>query len=282
MKIIISERQHKLLLEQSNEEEIKKKFIEKFPCLLNQMNNSKFEDVDGKLYQKIYNKSLKGNMKRDLDGNTEFLDGPHKGRKSKGSCKNNEYELDVIELSPNEKAFQDKLKNFPCLDDDIDYFYLRLASDGKLYGGINYDGTNYYTFYNLDDKTYYIKGGNLDGQSGNFSCSGDTINYEITKPGTTKKVSSKTTPMSFEDISASNPLTYGMRDKDEEGLIWQMQSKLKELVLYNAEPDGQFGPITHKSVIEFQKKHKDKDGKPLIPDGKAGPKTIESMGLHKY
>ena len=73
-----------------------------------------------------------------------------------------------------------------------------------------------------------------------------------------------------------------MRDhtfEPENGLIYQLQKKLKELNLYTGELDGQFGPLTNKAVIAFQKTGKDADGKPLVVDGKVGPKTIQSLGL---
>jgi hypothetical protein len=135
---------------------------------------------------------------------------------------------------------------------------------------------------NLDDETYLVKGGAPDGQQGNFHCHGNEVKFLETKSGTKKSVNKRQTPYYFVDVKSSEPIVRGMRDSSaepENGLIYLIQKKLKELSLYTGEPDGQFGPLTYNAVIAFQKTGKDADGKPLVVDGKVGPKTIASLGL---
>jgi hypothetical protein len=42
-------------------------------------------------------------------------------------------------------------------------------------------------------------------------------------------------------------------------------------------PTGYFGKRTKQAVIDFQKTHKDSEGKDLVPDGKVGTKTYEAL-----
>ncbi|HXH17604.1 MAG TPA: peptidoglycan-binding domain-containing protein [Chitinophagales bacterium] len=55
-----------------------------------------------------------------------------------------------------------------------------------------------------------------------------------------------------------------------------LQRKLKTLG-YNIEADGNYGPRTERTVMDFQRTNFDADGHPLIADGKAGPKAIQSI-----
>ncbi|MCW5907232.1 MAG: M15 family metallopeptidase [Chitinophagales bacterium] len=58
--------------------------------------------------------------------------------------------------------------------------------------------------------------------------------------------------------------------------VEELQKKL-QLLGYNIEVDGDFGSRTERTVLDFQRSGFDADGNPLIADGKAGRKTIESI-----
>ena len=74
------------------------------------------------------------------------------------------------------------------------------------------------------------------------------------------------------EISASScdyiPQDITKRDEN----VFKMQTKLKELELFEWEPDGKYGKKTEKSVSEFQKKY---GLKPI--DGCYGPKTAKKL-----
>ena len=214
---------------------------------------------------------------------TEYIDGPNKGLKVKNyddGKRGDEY----VTRSAAHTKYDEKIKKFPCLFDGDDPSYIRETNDGKVVVGYNWgnDITDYFVYFNLDDSTYLIKGGSLDGQQGNFSCNGKEVKFVITKTGTKKSVNKRVTPSYFYEVTTSGPIVRGMRDgsaEPENGLIYQLQKKLKELNLYTGEPDGQFGPLTYAAVIAFQKTGKDAAGKPLVVDGKVGPNTIQALGL---
>lgn len=216
---------------------------------------------------------------------SELLDGPEKGRVVKiyaDASKKREF-VTKTEL---QTKFEERIKNFPCLA-QYDYYSLRQTSDGKLVVGHSWgnDSDDYVVYFNLDDKTYTIKGGPYDGEQGQFSCNGNKIKWgKVTRSGTKKGVVAKEVPDDFEEVTLSNPIVYGMRDHTPEpynGLIYRIQKRLKELKLYDGDPDGQFGPKTLKAVKEFQKTATDSAGKPLslVVDGKVGPNTIFALGL---
>lgn len=58
--------------------------------------------------------------------------------------------------------------------------------------------------------------------------------------------------------------------------VEELQKKL-QLLGYNIEADGDFGARTERTVLDFQRSNFDADGIPLIADGKAGKRTIESI-----
>jgi hypothetical protein len=211
---------------------------------------------------------------------TEYIDGPNKGYKLKkyNDIRDNE----VITKSAAHIKYDEKIKKFPCLSDaSASSIYIRETNDGKIIAGFQWED-NYVLYLNLDDETYLVKGGAPDGEQGNFHCHGNEVKFLLTKSGTKKSVNKRQTPYYFVDVKSSEPIVRGMRDQSaesENGLIYLIQKKLKELNLYTGEPDGQFGPLTYNAVIAFQKTGKDADGKPLVVDGKVGPKTIASLGL---
>jgi hypothetical protein len=214
---------------------------------------------------------------------TEYIDGPNKGYELK-RYNDDKKDDETITKSDAHTKYAEKIKKFPCL---IEYSpkYVRETNDGKIIAGFDWetnDGIPQMIFLNLDDSTYYNKGGPLDGQQGKFSCKGKEIKFVMTKDGTNKSVNKRVTPDYFSEVTTSEPIVRGMRDRSaepENGLIYLIQKKLKELNFYTGEPDGQFGPLTHSAVIAFQKTGKDGAGNPLVVDGKVGPNTIASLGL---
>jgi len=238
---------------------------------------------------KYFSKSRNGNIlvkykPTDDFCTSEVLDGDQKGRVIKiytDAAKGNVESVTKTEL---QTKYEEKVKNFTCLA-KFEYEYLRQTSDGKVLVGYTWGGNpeDYVAYFNLDDKTYFMKGGPYDGEQGEFSCDGTKVKWgKVTKSGTKKKVVGRLVPEDYEDITLSNPIVYGMRDQapePENGLIYRIQKRLKELNLYDALPDGQFGPKTLKAVKDFQKTAKDSAGKPLVVDGKVGPNTISALGL---
>ncbi len=271
------------VLKEETEEDLRKILKDKFK---DHTFFGKLERQGDKIIEKGFSKRKNGNFIATYKTSddfmvTEYIDGPHKGLKIKLLTSG---DGEIIEKSDLHTKLEEKLKNYPCISNRIDRI-IRQSGDGKIVVGVdnNGDGASGGIIYLvLDDNTYYVRGGELDGEQGKFSCDGKKIKWgEVTKAGTSKKVSNKSI-IYFSDVTNSDPLKYGMRDSSvepENGLIYQLQKKLKELTLYNAEPDGQFGPITYKAVVEFQKTGKDADGNPLVKDGIAGPKTIKALGL---
>jgi hypothetical protein len=215
---------------------------------------------------------------------TEYIDGPNKGYKLK-RYNDDKKDDETITKSDAHTKYDEKVKKFPCLSDAGTPAYIRVTNDGKIIAGFKLTSSNgdpQTVFLNLDDSTYYNRGGSLDGQQGKFSCNGKNVAWVVTKSETKKSVNKRETPDYFNEVTKSEPIVRGMRDQSaepENGLIYLIQKKLKELNFYTGEPDGQFGPLTHKAVIAFQKTGKDGAGNPLVVDGKVGPSTIESLGL---
>jgi hypothetical protein len=214
---------------------------------------------------------------------TEYVDGPNKGYKLKRYSDDKKDDETIIKSDAHTK-YDEKVKKFPCLI-EYDPKYVRVTNDGKIIAGFKWTSSNgdpQTVFFNLDDSTYYNRGGSLDGQQGKFSCKGKEIKFVMTKDGTNKSVNKRETPDYFSEVTTSEPIVKGMRDRSaepENGLIYLIQKKLKELNFYTGEPDGQFGPLTYKAVIAFQKTGKDGAGNPLVVDGKVGPNTLASLGL---
>lgn len=270
------------VLKEETEEDLRKILTDKFK---NVKFFGKLERQGDKIIEKGFSKRKNGNFIRTYKTSddfivNEYIDGPHKGLKIKVPTSG---DSEIIAKSELYTKFEEKLKNYPCISSGNSI--IRQSGDGKIVVGWENGGSSGGFIYAvLDDNTYYIRGGELDGEQGKISCDGKNIKWgEITKAGTSKKVSTKSI-IDFSDVTNSSPLKYGMRDgttEPENGLIYQLQKKLKELNLYNAEPDGQFGPITYKAVVDFQKNpdNKDGDGKTLVPDGMVGPKTIKALGL---
>ena len=74
----------------------------------------------------------------------------------------------------------------------------------------------------------------------------------------------------YSDTSAQPVLSkLGSRSNE----VKQIQSKLRELGMYNGSVDGIFGPVTRSAVITFQK------SVGLTADGIAGPVTLKYLGL---
>ena len=273
-----------LIVEQS-EEDLKKSFEDKFGFPINYNKKSTNQIQGDNIVATSFSRHRNGHYTITYNSSNDFytyenIDGPYKGRKKKVF---KDDKIEDISKSELETKYEEKIKNFSCL---IKYEpdYLRQTSDGKIIVGLTWGNNNEQVIYfNLDDNTYTNKGGSLDGQQGKFTCNGEKVKWgEVTKSETKKTVSDKWLYDYFGSIDSSNPITYGMRDhtpEPENGLIYQLQEKLKELNLYTGEPDGQFGPLTNKAVIAFQKTGKDADGKPLVVDGKVGPKTINALGL---
>jgi len=272
-------RLYKLITEQKTEDEMRTEFKTKFPC--KKWKNGTFKEEGGTIIFNRYNESYKGNYKLNLDGTAEYIDGPTEGLKFTFECKDGKLKTKTTQKSQTEINLDKKLKNFPCINQDSEHYYIRKTSDGKLV--IHYYANGGIIWLNLDDSTYFVKGGELDGEKGKFSCNGNEIEWgDITQAGTTKTVTNRQTPMNYIDITKDYPIIYGMRDNDDEGIIYDIQKKLKELNLYTGDLDGQFGPLTLKAINKFQTNNKDKDGNQLVSDGKVGPKTIEALGLNKY
>lgn len=270
------------LITEATEEEIKKMFVDKFDECYYFYSSAKFTEEGGKFYMTYFGKNKRGNFRLDLDGNEIALDGPYQGLERRIDCNASETS-EIIKKSPNEIEAEKLVnQNIPCLFKHWGEEYkLRKSKDGDLLLGYE-SSEGGYNYFNPSKKTIIIKGGERDGSEWEVSCDGDKIKIgNNIKSGTTKKVTNRTTPKYFEDVSSDKPIIYGMRDNeiDGDGLITQIQKKLKELGHYTGEPDGQFGPITYQAVIAFQKANKDADGNPLKPDGKIGPKTIEALGL---
>ncbi len=271
-------------LNEETEEDLKKILTDKFPI---HKFPGKFERQGENIINKSFSKIRNGNYISTYKPSddffvTEYIDGPHKGLKVKKFADKDNEEITKSDLIT---KHEEKIKSYSCLS-ERKFYRIRESGNGKIVVGYenNGDGSAGGIIYLvLDDNTYYIRGGEIDGEEGKFSCNGKEIKWgEITKRGTSKKVLRQTSPDYFHDVTTSNPLKYGMRDSSvepEHGLIHILQKKLKELNLYNAEPDGQFGPITYNAVVEFQKTGKDSDGNPLVKDGLVGPKTIKALGL---
>jgi hypothetical protein len=213
---------------------------------------------------------------------TEYIDGPNKGYKLK-RYNDDKKDDETITKSDAHTKYAEKIKKFPCL---IEYSpkYVRETNDGKIIAGLEWGANNeLVVFFNLDDSTYFVKGSDLDGEQGKFSCGKNGVEWGVvTKSGTNKSVNKRETPDYFNEVTKSEPIVRGMRDQSaepENGLIYLIQKKLKELNFYTGEPDGQFGPLTYKAVIAFQKTGKDGAGNPLVVDGKVGPNTLASLGL---
>ena len=269
-------------LNEETEEDLKKILKDKFPS---HKFHGKFERQGDNIIEKGFSKKKNGNFILTYKTSedffvVEYIDGPHKGFKLKRYENKDDEIINRSELS---KKFEEKIKNYPCLKNINDH-EIRETGNGKIVFEFENGGTaGGVIFMVLDDNTYYFRGGKLDGEQGKFSCNGEKIKWgAITKAGTSKKVLNQIPPIYFYQVTTSNPLKLGMRDASKEpenGLIYILQKKLKELNLYDGEPDGQFGPKTYKAVVEFQKTGKDSDGKPLVKDGLVGPKTIKSLGL---
>lgn len=257
-----------------------------------------FERQGEYVVHKTFSKSRNGNVLNKYKPTEDFLtsevmDGPQKGRIVKVYTDDAKKNRETVTKSELETKFEEKIKNFPCLA-QYEEEYLRQTSDGKVVAGYEMEDNGVH-YFNLDDKTYFVKGGSVDGEQGQFSCNGTEFKWEkVTKSGTKKKVVAKYLPDEFEDITSSNPIVYGMRDhapEPENGLIYRLQQKLKDMNYYTAEPDGQFGPKTLKAVMKFQEWIKNNtfgkggkihaDGKvgPFLVDGKVGPQTIQVLGL---
>jgi hypothetical protein len=275
------------ILKEETEQDLRKILQDKF--VGNSFAGGTFERQGDYIIQKYFSKRRNGNgvitYKPGENFYTlEIIDGPLKGEKRKNFS--DETPDEDISKSEVKTKFEEKIKNFPCLTAGHPPLYTRQTSDGKLIVGYQWfqDGGSYVIYFNLDDKTYLVKGGRFDGEQGQFlGCKGDDVKFgKVTKSGTKKNVLMKTLEDYFEDVTKEAPIVYGMRDhasEPENGLIYLLQKRLKELNLYAAEPDGQFGPKTLKAVKDFQKTGKDADGKPLVVDGKVGPNTIQALGL---
>lgn len=279
-----------LIVEQQSEEDLKKSFEDKFGFPINYNKKATIQIQGDNIVATNFSTNRNSHYTLTYNSSNDFytyenIDGPYKGSKKKvfKDVGSDVYRDEFISKSELETKFEEKVKNFSCL---IKYNpdYVRQTSDGKIIAGYRW-GNNHeqIVYFNLDDNTYTIKGGRLDGEQGKFTCDGENVEWgKVTKSGTKKTVSDKRLFDSFDIVDSEYPITYGMRDhtpEPEHGLIYQLQKKLKELNLYTGEPDGQFGPLTLKAVKDFQKTGKDADGKPLVVDGKVGPKTIASLGL---
>ena len=273
------------LITEETEQDLRKILKDKFPSH-NFFSAGVIKREGESITLKDFSKTKNGNIvitynSSDNFFTVDYIDGPHKGFKLKRWEENGELKLDVITNSELHIKFDAKIKEFPCFSDNH-YESIRQTNDGKIIVGINWQDDGGIIYFNLTDKTYVNKGGGLDGQMGSFSCNGKDIKWISKKQGTQKNVTNRMVGDYFNEVTTSEPIVYGMRDSSSEpenGLIYLLQKKLKELNLYTGEPDGQFGPLTNKAVIAFQKTGKDADGKPLVVDGKVGPKTIQSLGL---
>lgn len=275
------------ILKEETEQDLRKILQDKFS---NNFPGGTLERQGDYIIQKYFSKRKNGNTVITYKPGENFytlevIDGQQKGEKTKIFSDETPTPNEDISKSEVKTKFEEKIKNFPCLTGGSP-LSTRQTSDGKLIVGYQWfqDGGSYVIYFNLDDKTYLVKGGPLDGEQGQFlGCKGDDVKWgKVTKSGTKKNVLMKTLADYFQDVTKEAPIVYGMRDhasEPENGLIYLLQKRLKELNLYDAEPDGQFGPKTYKAVIAFQKTGKDADGKPLVPDGKVGPRTIQALGL---
>ena len=273
-----------LIVEQQSEEDLRKILKDKFP--LHNFFGGTVEKQGEVIIHKGFSRTRNGNFVSTYNPTddffiVEYMDGSLKGDKIKRWEENGESKAELVGQSETSAKIE-LMENFPCLD--FHYDSIRQTSDGKIVIGIVWgEKSEYVIYFNLNDSTYVIKGGGLDGEQGSFSCNGKEIKWgNVVKSGTTKIVSQKLVPDYFSEVTKTNPITYGMRDhtpEPENGLIYSLQKKLKELNLYTGEPDGQFGPLTLKAVKDFQKTGKDDADKPLVVDGKVGPKTIQSLGL---
>jgi len=276
------------LITEETIEDLRKILQTKFPS--HNFNGNEIKREGENITIKGFSKTKNGNYvitynPSDNFFTTDYIDGPNKGLKLKKWTENGESKVSLITDSELHIKFDKKIKEFPCLNDSLDDSHqeqLRQTNDGKIIVSGTYNDGGVINF-NLDDKTYVVKGGKLDGEQGSFLCNGKEIKWgKVTKSGTTKNVTNRMVDDYFNEVTTSKPIIYGMRDKTSEpenGLIFLLQKKLKELNLYTGEPDGQFGPLTYKAVKEFQKTGKDSEGNPLVSDGKVGPKTIQSLGL---
>jgi hypothetical protein len=276
-------RLYNLITEAKTSDEIKEEFKTKFPCIVWNYDGAEFKEEGGKSVVTFFGKQLFGNIKETIDGEGEVSDGLYQGYKFKFSCKDGKFDREDIAKSAAQTEVENKLNSFPCITKNwVTEYIIRKTSDGKYIIGYQNNGGGR-TWFNMYNQTYICKGGSLDGLEGKFECDGDTIKWgDITKNSTTKTVVKREVPSFFTEVTKDYPIIVGMRDnKNNEGLIYEIQKKLKELNKYNAEPDGQFGPLTYSAVVAFQKENKDEDGNPLVPDGKVGPKTLKAMGFIK-
>lgn len=67
-------------------------------------------------------------------------------------------------------------------------------------------------------------------------------------------------------------------DQGEEVKVLQQMLKLHG---YKLSIDGDFGKLTRAAVVQFQSSHVDRNGVPLSPDGKVGPKTWGALGANQ-
>jgi hypothetical protein len=273
------------LITEETEQDLRKILQTKFPDT--EWSYYKFERQGANIVFKGFSKRQNGNKFGTYNPSDdfyfiEFIDGPNKGLKIK-CYSDGKRDDEIVTRSAAFTKYAEKIKKFPCL---IKYHpkYVRETNDGKIIAGFEWGANNeFVVFFNLDDSTYFVRGGGDDGEQGKFSCGKNEVEWGIvTKSGTKKSVNKRATPTYFNKVTTSEPIVRGMRDhsaEPENGLIYLIQKKLKELNFYTGEPDGQFGPLTYKAVIAFQKTGKDGAGNPLVVDGKVGPNTIASLGL---
>jgi hypothetical protein len=140
-----------------------------------------FERQGEYVAHKYFSKSRNGNILTKFKPTEDFytsevLDGPEKGRVVKVYTDDAKKNRELVTKNELQTKFDEKIKNFPCMNPD-DVAYLRQTSDGKVLAGYLFivgsdDSTEYVVYFNLDDKTYSIKGGEHDGEQGEFSCNG--------------------------------------------------------------------------------------------------------------
>jgi hypothetical protein len=198
-------------------------FKTKFPC--GHWKNGAFKEEGGTISYIVGSYVNKGESKLNLDGTAEIINGPIKGYKFTFECKDGKLKTTTTQKSEAEIDIDNKLKNFPCLSQGSDNWYLRKTDTnlGKMTIGAESTAGGY-IWYNLDDSTYFCMGGQLDGEKGKFSCNGNELVYgDITQPGTTKTVTDRLTPLDWYKVTKDTPIIYGMRDSDDEGLINTIQ-----------------------------------------------------------